>query len=122
MAMDLHASGRHLGVSFAAVTHIGMRRANNQDSLCAAPATTRQQWEKQGHLFVVADGMGAHAAGELASKLATDTCRRHFSQIQPPSSRAGPGGGVEEANRQIHIRPELTTNSGAWAPRSVPLC
>ena len=60
------------GLRTAAVSDVGMRRASNQDSLVVALAEDSQQWHSRGHLFVVADGMGAHAAGELASQLATD--------------------------------------------------
>src|SRR5262245_50608768 len=59
-------------VRCAAVSDVGMRRASNQDSMAVALAQDDQQWRRRGHLFVVADGMGAHAAGELASQLATE--------------------------------------------------
>jgi len=42
----------------AAVSHVGKIRANNQDSGYAGA-----------HLFVVADGMGGHAGGDVASAL-----------------------------------------------------
>lgn len=46
----------HLGLSWAAQTNTGLKRAQNQDSyLAAAP------------VFAVADGMGGHAAGDEAS-------------------------------------------------------
>lgn len=60
-------------LDYSARTDVGMRRQNNQDSYCASPASTPRLYRSRGHLFVVADGMGAHAAGELASKLAA-TC------------------------------------------------
>ncbi|KJC65320.1 protein phosphatase [Agreia bicolorata] len=48
--------GGHLGLSWAAQTNTGLKRAGNQDSyLAAAP------------VFAVADGMGGHAAGDEAS-------------------------------------------------------
>jgi len=59
-------------ITEAAATDTGMRRANNQDSLAIVRATTPDLFKSCGHLFMVADGMGAHAAGELASKLACD--------------------------------------------------
>jgi len=50
----------------AARTDVGRKRQGNEDSLCVAPDLG---------LYVVADGMGGHAAGEVASRLAVDTIR-----------------------------------------------
>lgn len=57
----------------SAKTDVGLRRANNQDSHAVVLADTTRNWFEKGHLIVVADGMGAHAAGEVAAKTATDT-------------------------------------------------
>ncbi|MDO5581028.1 MAG: protein phosphatase 2C domain-containing protein [Planctomycetia bacterium] len=57
---------------------VGMRRTNNQDSHRSIPATTLRLWRTRGHLFVVADGMGAHAAGELASQMAVETISQSY--------------------------------------------
>lgn len=48
-------------ISSAVLSHPGLRREANEDSVCA-----RQDLG----LYVVADGMGGHAAGEVASKMA----------------------------------------------------
>ena len=54
----------------AALSDIGLRRASNQDAYLVVLAASEEDFRSRGHMFIVADGMGGHAAGELASKLA----------------------------------------------------
>ena len=56
-------------IEFAGDTHVGMKREHNEDSLLIMP---------EEDLFVVADGMGGHASGEIASKLAVDTVKSFY--------------------------------------------
>ena len=51
-------------IVYQAVTDVGRKRKGNEDSLFLNP---------EQKLFVVADGMGGHAAGEVASKVAVDS-------------------------------------------------
>ena len=59
-------------LEYIALTDVGMRRANNQDAHAEVLSPDKDQWFRRGHLFVVCDGMGAHAAGELASEMAAE--------------------------------------------------
>ena len=50
-------------------THVGMKRNHNEDNLLLLP---------EERVFVVADGMGGHSSGEIASKIAVDEVGEFF--------------------------------------------
>jgi protein phosphatase len=81
-----------------------MRRANNQDSHAVVLAQDEQSWHERGHLFMVADGMGAHAAGELASKLAVDGVPHLYHHYRDLSPSEALRRSMVETNSEIHRR------------------
>ena len=58
-------------IEYGGVSDRGKVRANNEDYFCAD--------EKNG-IFIVADGMGGHKAGEVASKMACDIVTKNLEQ------------------------------------------
>jgi len=77
----------------AAKTDVGQKRQGNEDRFCLDPALG---------LYVVADGMGGHAAGEVASRLAVETIQEWMEKYRNGADAAivGPaaGAGSAEAN------------------------
>ena len=92
------------GLRCAAVSDVGMRRASNQDSLAISLASDDRDWRSRGHLFVVADGMGAHAAGELASQLATDNIPHAYQKRRDLPPCESIIAAVHEANAKINAK------------------
>jgi protein phosphatase len=92
------------GIAFADLTDVGMRRANNQDSHVSIPAKNEDRFWQRGHLFIVADGMGAHAAGELASRMATELIALNYFRNTTADVIDALRTAVHESNHEIYQR------------------
>jgi serine/threonine protein phosphatase PrpC len=98
MKLQLEAAGR---------TDVGLVRNNNEDNF---------DYDIQHGIFVLCDGMGGQAAGELASKIAVETVLNYFRSTRPSSELDFPpyappgisprakslGNAVQLANQAIH--------------------
>jgi PPM family protein phosphatase len=66
------------GIELANLTDVGCVRTENEDYYCYAEPATDEDFRVRGRLAVVADGMGGHAGGQVASGLAVDVVRRTY--------------------------------------------
>jgi len=100
-------------------TDVGRTREHNEDSFVVAdlntniaslqPAVRAHKSGPKGTLFMVADGMGGAAAGEIASQMATDIVLRELRDNWLPADQASPElfarclkRATQSANQQIH--------------------
>ena len=91
-------------LEFASVSDVGMRRQNNQDSVTTSVEIEREDWERNGHMFIVADGMGGHAVGELASKIAIDTLPLTYKKLTNSTNAEALREAMEQTNSEIHSK------------------
>ncbi len=92
-----------LDVTIAVMSDIGCQRKVNQDCGRYLEPVDQSVLDAKGTLVVVADGMGGHAAGEIASKLAVDTISAQYYQRDEEPSTALVHA-IHDANAAIHAR------------------
>ncbi|GAA3963075.1 Stp1/IreP family PP2C-type Ser/Thr phosphatase [Actinomadura viridis] len=80
-----------LGIRYAARSDVGMLREGNEDSAYAGA-----------HLLAVADGMGGHVGGEIASAAAISELRKLDKDLPAPELLAALEHTVKAANDNLH--------------------
>src|SRR3954454_7571421 len=85
----------------AARTDVGMIRSGNEDAYSVYASNDRG-------MFIVADGMGGHAAGEVASAMAVQTVELELKGVVKDLETAAAvqklADALRKANRTIHDR------------------
>ncbi len=85
-SVNMSSENSHLALTSAGLTDVGIIRSGNEDNYLIVPDY---------HLFVVADGMGGHAAGEVASEMAVRIIAREVGDC-------GKASDTEAADRMRH--------------------
>ncbi len=98
-------------VSAGAASSIGRVRETNEDKYAFFAPDEEHVVASRGSLFAVADGMGGHAAGQIASEIALDALiEAYYARADSPPTEAL-ATAVERANRAVYsesrARPSL---------------
>jgi len=89
-------------------THTGMIRSNNEDSLFVVDKRFAKTFRYETYgIYIIADGMGGHEGGEIASEIATRVVSTYMSdniakigKYQNPSTLVKTA--INEANKKIY--------------------
>ncbi|MFL5653439.1 MAG: Stp1/IreP family PP2C-type Ser/Thr phosphatase, partial [Ktedonobacteraceae bacterium] len=95
---------KQLRLDVAQLTDVGRRREHNEDNMAYVIPKDPQVMAKKGALFIVADGMGGHAAGEVASEIAVDTVSNMYYQDDSDDVATSLLHAIKRANALIHQR------------------
>jgi len=93
-----------LRLDVAQLTDVGRKRPHNEDHMAHVIPKDPQTLSKKGALFVVADGMGGHAAGEIASEIAVETISVVYYQDDSEDVGTSLVHAIKRANTLIHQR------------------
>lgn len=77
-----------MDIQMSGITHQGMVRINNEDSISTL--------DNLG-VAILADGMGGHQAGEVASSMAVEMIKQYFSEITGNPNTASDGDNMMES-------------------------
>ncbi|HEX3102980.1 MAG TPA: PP2C family serine/threonine-protein phosphatase [Terriglobales bacterium] len=92
------------GVEFASLTDVGCRRENNEDSYGYWEPANDADFAESGRVAIVADGMGGHAGGQIASRLAVDTIIKAYAAAAGSNPQKRLLTAVKDAHRRIQQR------------------
>lgn len=94
-------AGARFELTVSVKTDVGCVREANEDAGLFVRPNDPEQIAARGMLLIVADGMGGHASGEVASQMAVDEISRLYYQT-PGEPREALKRAVEAANSLIH--------------------
>jgi serine/threonine protein phosphatase PrpC len=108
-----------LQIEVGQFSHPGRRRPNNEDWLGTFQPDDAKRLARKGRLFLVADGMGGHRSGELASRQAVDQVIRGYLDEPAPDVGTSLRRAIEAANAGLYARVAKAEGTSRWGTTMV---
>ena len=87
-------------ISWASFTHCGLVRQENEDAICIE--TGPENDEAPRYLFAIADGLGGHQAGAVASRLALTVIQEEFHKWPSGANDRFISKAMRAANQEVY--------------------
>ncbi len=91
-----------LRITVGALTDVGQVRDHNEDALGYHQPREREVLAQKGRLYLVADGMGGHVAGEVASECVVKTVTASYYESHAQTVRQGLSEAIQQANTTLY--------------------
>ena len=93
---------QQFSLNVAQLTDIGRKRESNEDNMISIVPDDAQVLTSKGALFVVADGLGGHTKGEVASEMVVRLVRESYYQDQNDDIAVALRHALEHASALIY--------------------
>jgi len=106
------AASAALELRAAKLTDVGLARPHNEDYVDFSIPSDPRQLAQKGSIFLVADGMGGHQAGEVASKGAVEATMAHYLADTTHDVGTSLVRAFRAANQQLYTQAEGDPSKG----------
>lgn len=100
---------QQFSLNVAQLTDIGRKRETNEDNMISIVPDDTQVMTNKGALFVVADGLGGHTKGEVASEMVVRLVRESYYQDQNDDIATSLRHALEHASALIYQENQART-------------